>query len=441
MEDIPFSLLIVALLVLVFLSGFFGASETALMTLNRYRLRHLARAGHPAAVRAQRLLERPDQLIGLLMLWINFMNSLASGLATFVALKLFGDTGIAIATGIMTFLLLVFTDIAPKTLAALHPERVAFPAAFVLTPLLWISRPVVHVVNGMANALLRLFGVRAEEAAVHSLSSEELRTVVMEAGAMIPKRHQSMLLNLIDLEKVTVEDIMVPRSEITGIDITDDWGNIINTLSGSQYTRMPLYRENIDHVIGILHMRDVLPLLHRGELNHASLERTAREPYFIPENTTLNRQLLNFQRARRRIGFAVDEYGDIRGLVTLEDLLEEIVGEFTSDPSAHFEDIQPQDDGTWLVDGSVSIRTLNSVLHMKLPVDGPKTLNGLIIEELEMIPENNTSLLLGGRPVDILQTRENMVKTVRIHPAWQRPDAQPTLTTDATGTARKQRHE
>jgi magnesium and cobalt exporter, CNNM family len=238
---------------------------------------------------------------------------------------------------------------------------------------------------------------------------------------MIPERHQSMLLNLMDLENVTVEDIMVPRNEITGIDINDDWETISKTLTDSQYTRMPLFDENIDRVIGILHMRDVLPHLYRGELDHAALRDIAREPYFIPESTSLNRQLLNFQRERRRIGFAVDEYGDLQGLVTLEDILEEIVGEFTSDPSARVEDIRPQEDGTWLVDGTVSIRTLNSVLHMALSTDGPKTLNGLIIEELEMIPETNTSLLLDRHPVDILQIKDNMVKTVRIHPSLERP--------------------
>jgi len=238
----------------------------------------------------------------------------------------------------------------------------------------------------------------------------------MEAGAMIPKRHQQMLLNLIDLEKVTVEDIMVPRNEIAGIDIADEWNVISRTLSESQHTRLPLYRESIDHVIGILHMRDVLPHLYRDELDHDSLARTARESYFIPVNTSLNRQLLNFQRKRRRIGFAVDEYGDIQGLVTLEDILEEIVGEFTSDPWARFEDIQPQDDGTWLVDGTVSIRNMNSALGMSLDTDGPKTLNGYITETLEMIPENNTSLLIDNHPVDILQVKENRVRTVRVHP-------------------------
>ncbi len=430
MDDIPLSALLAALLLLIMLSAFFSGSETGLMTLNRYRLRHLADQRHPGAMRAQKLLQRQDRLIGLILLGNNFVNILASILMTLIALRIHDDAGFIFAAGmLLTVVVLLFAEVTPKTLAALHPERIAFPAAYVYGPLLWLMYPLVWVINAVANGLLRMIGVTPEDGASQALTREELRTVVMEAGAMIPARHQSMLLNLIDLENVTVEDIMVPRSEITGIDINDDWNIITKTLSDSQYTRMPLYRENIDQVIGILHMRDVLPLLYREELDHSALERTARAPYFIPESTSLNRQLLNFQRERRRIGFAVDEYGDIQGLVTMEDLLEEIVGEFTSDPSAHFEDIQPQEDGTWLVDGSVSIRTLNSVLHMKLAIDGPKTLNGLIIEELEMIPENNTSLLLDGHPVDILQIRENMVKTVRIHPAWQRPDQGPSAGT------------
>jgi Mg2+/Co2+ transporter CorB len=417
LDDTPLSVLFAALFFLIVLSAFFSGSETGLMTLNRYRLRHLADKNHPGALRAQKLLARQDRLIGLILLGNNFVNILASMLMTLIALRINDDAGFIFAAGmVLTIVVLLFAEVTPKTLAALHPERIAFPAAFVYVPLLRLLYPLVWVVNMIANGLLRLLGVSPEDGASQALTKEELRTVVLEAGAMIPKRHQSMLLNLMDLEHVTVEDIMVPRNEVTGIDINDDWSTISKTLTDSQYTRMPLYDENIDHVIGILHMRDVLPHLHRNELDHAALRGIAREPYFIPETTSLNRQLLNFQRERRRIGFAVDEYGDIQGLVTLEDILEEIVGEFTSDPSAQFEDIQPQVDGTWLVDGTVSIRTLNTVLNMALSTDGPKTLNGLIIEELEMIPENNTSLLLDDHPVDILQIKENMVKTVRIHP-------------------------
>ncbi len=418
MDDTPLSVLFSVLFLLILLSAFFSGSETGLMTLNRYRLRHLAEKKHPGALRAQKLLKRQDRLIGLILLGNNLVNVLASILMTLITLRLYNDTNLVFAAGmVLTVVILLFAEVTPKTLAALHPERIAFPAAYIYTPLLKILYPFVWVLNVVANNLLKLFGVSGEDQASQALTKEELRTVVIEAGAMIPKRHQSMLLNLMDLEKVTVEDIMVPRNEVTGIDIDDDWDNTVRLLSGSQYTRLPLFRENIDQVIGTLHMRDVLPLLYRDQLNRDALQRIAREPYFIPESTSLNRQLLNFQQERRRIGFAVDEYGGIQGLVTLEDILEEIVGEFTSDPAAHFDDITPQDDGSWLVDGSINIRSLNIALDMSLPTDGPKTLNGLVTEHLEMIPETGTSLLLDKHPVEIVQIKENMVKTVRIYPS------------------------
>jgi len=372
LDDIHLGVLFLALLILILLSAFFSGSETGLMTLNRYKLRHLAEKGHPGALRAARLLERPDRLIGLILLGNNFVNILASMLTTLIALRLWGESGIAIAAGILTLLILIFAEVMPKTLAALHPERIALPAAWIYIPLMKLLNPLVWLVNLIANAVLKLLRVPIDGQMSHALSTEELRTVVKEAGAMIPKRHQAMLLNLMDLEKVTVEDIMVPRNEITGIDIDADWESTTKLLATSQYTRLPLYRENINDAIGFLHMRNVLPLLHQDKLDRDALLHIARSPYFIPENTSLNRQLLNFQREHRRIGFAVDEYGDIQGLVTLEDILEEIVGEFTSDPTAHIEDIVPQADGTWIVDGSTTIRTLNSTLGMALSTTGDR---------------------------------------------------------------------
>jgi Mg2+/Co2+ transporter CorB len=418
LDNVPLSVLLLALVLLILLSAFFSGSETGLMTLNRYRLRHLADKQHKGAVRVQALLQRQDRLIGLILLGNNFVNVLASILMTLITLRLYNDTGYVFAGGmLLTVIILLFAEVTPKTLAALHPERIAFPAAHVYTPLMKLLYPFVWLVNAAANLVLKLFGVSPGEQASQALTTEELRTVVIEAGALIPKRHQSMLLNLMDLEKVTVEDIMVPRNEIYGIDLDEDWETIAKALSVTQHTRLPLYRESINNAVGILHMRNVLPLLHRDELDRESLQEIARAPYFIPENTSLNEQLLNFQHEKRRIGFAVDEYGDIQGLVTMEDILEEIVGEFTSDPAAHLEDIIPQDDGSWLVDGSINIRALNTALRMRLPTDGPKTLNGLIIEQLEMIPGAGTSLLLDNHPVDIIRIRENTVKTVRIYPA------------------------
>jgi Mg2+/Co2+ transporter CorB len=421
LEDIPLSVLFGALIFLLMLSAFFSSSETGLMMLNRYRLRHLARANHAGAKRAQKLLERPDRLIGLILLGNNFVNVLASAITTVIGLRLGGEPGIAIGAGILTLVILVFAEVTPKTLAALHPERVAFPAAFIYVPLLAVLYPLVWAVNLIANGLLRLIRVHPQDSSTDALSQEELRTVVLEAGAMIPKRHQDMLLNIIDLEKVTVEDIMVPRKEVTGIDLEDDWDDIIRQITASQYTRLPVYRNSIDHVAGFIHLRRVLPLMMRNQLDMETLEGLIREPVFIPENTPLNRQLLNFQRERRRIGLVIDEYGDIQGLATLEDILEEVVGEFTTDPATSIRDYTPEEDGSFLVNGTVTIRELNRSLHMELPTDGPKTLNGMVLEYLEHIPEPGTSLLLSGYPVDIVQTRGNLVKTLRVHAGRRRP--------------------
>lgn len=415
MDDIPLSALFIALFILLLLSAFFSGSETGLMTLNRYRLRHLADKQHPGARRVQQLLDQPDRLIGLILLGNNFVNVLASMLTTLIALRLAGEAGVAIAAGLLVLVLLIFAEVTPKTLAALHPERIAFPAAFIYIPLLRVLYPLVWLVNAITSNLLKLFGVSTSEQRSDALSSEELRTVVKEAGALIPERHQDMLLNLIDLEKVTVEDVMVPRNEVTGINLTDDWETISRQLADSQYTRLPVYRETIDRVIGTLHMRDILPLLYRNELDADTLQDIVREPYFIPENTSLNQQILNFQKNKRRTGFVVDEYGDLQGLVALVDILEEVVGEFATDPADHHKDVVPQEDGSWLVDGSISIRSLNNNLDMSLATDGPRTLNGLITEYLETIPDIGTSLLLDRRPVEIIKIRDNMIKTVRIH--------------------------
>ncbi|MFZ0469743.1 MAG: HlyC/CorC family transporter [Thiogranum sp.] len=423
MQDIPLSVLFGALIFLILLSAFFSSSETGLMTLNRYRLRHLAQANHAGAKRAQKLLERPDRLIGLILLGNNFVNVMASAITTVIALRLGGEPAIAIAAGILTLVILVFAEVTPKTLAALHPERVAFPAAFIYGPLLWLLYPLVWVVNSIANGLLRLMRIYPADGSGDALSQEELRTVVLEAGAMIPKRHQDMLLNIIDLEKVSVEDIMVPRTEITGIDLEDDWDDIIRQITHSQYTRLPVFHESIDHVTGFIHLRKVLPLLMHGDLDRETLENLVKEPLFIPENTPLNRQLLNFQRERQRVGLVVDEYGDIRGLATLEDILEEVVGEFTTDPSTSISDFTAEEDGSFLVNGMVNVRDLNRALDMELPTDGPKTLNGMVLEYLEDIPEPGTSLLLSGYPVEIIQTRGNRVKTLRVYPAQRRPAA------------------
>jgi len=420
LNDLPLGALFGALAFLLLLSAFFSGSETALMTLNRYRLRHLAAAGHPGAKLAERLLQKPDRLIGLILLGNNFVNILASSLATIIAIRLGGEGAIPVAAGLLTLVVLIFSEVAPKTLAALNPERLAFPASWVYTPLLRALFPLVWLVNLMANAVLRLFGIYADEAEGAALSREELRTVVNEAGAMIPKRHQKMLLNILDLEKVTVDDIMVPRSELDGIDLDNPIDVILEQLEQTPYTRVLAFRGSIDHVAGFLHSRRVMQAQLDGELTRETLEGLIRQPYYIPKGTPLNRQLLNFQRNRRRTALVVDEYGDVQGLVTMADLLEEIVGEFATDPADAIADVQPQDDGSFLVDGGANLRDLVRTMHWELPTDGPKTLNGLIVEHLESIPETGTSLMIAGYPIEVVQIQDNAVKTARIRPDERR---------------------
>lgn len=421
LHDIPLWALFLAIALLVLFSAFFSGSETGLISLNRYRLRHLVKDGDSGAIRASDLLKRPDRLIGLILLGNNFVNILASSIATIIALRLIGEDGVLPASLLLTVVVLIFAEITPKTLAALHPERFAFPATLLIKPLLRVLYPLVWLLNTVPNALLRLMGVSQEDVKSHNISSEELRTVVNEAGAMIPQRHQKMLLSILDLEKVTVEDIMIPRNEIGGIDLEDDWESILNQISTSQHTRLPVFHGDINNVQGFIHLRNILALQRQKELTRDDLMKVIHEAYFIPEGSALNTQLLNFQKKRRRIGLVVDEYGDIQGLVTLDDILEEIVGEFTTDPAASTsKEIHPQEDGSFLVDGSANIRELNRVMKWDLPTDGPKTLNGMITEYLETIPETGTSLLLEGYPIDIVQTSSSSVKTVRIDPSYKR---------------------
>ena len=420
MNEIPTGALFAILGLLIVLSGFFSSSETALISLNRYRLRHLAKAGHRSARLAARLLERPDRLIGVILLGNNFVNIVASSLATLIALRLGGEAAIAVATGLLTLVILIFAEVAPKTMAALYPERVAFPFSWPLAVLLKLLYPLVWVINLVANALLRAVRVNPEGGDGDSLSREELRTVVNEAGAMIPRRHQKMLTNILDLEKATVEDIMVPRNEIAGIDLQDSWEEIITQISNAQHSRLPVFDSSIDDVRGMLHLRKVITDLIRGRLDREKLLERMTPNYFVPEGTRLHTQLVNFQHNQRRIGIVVDEYGDVMGLVTLEDILEEIVGEFTTDPASLSRHLRRQDNGSYLAQGNVSVRELNRVLDWQLPTDGPKTLNGLILEHLQAIPQPGTSMKIHEFPVTIVQTQENRVKTAEIMPMRRR---------------------
>jgi Mg2+/Co2+ transporter CorB len=418
MEHPSLGLLFAALAGLLILAAFFAGSETALMSLNRYRLRHRANEGSRGARLAEALLKRPDRLIGLILLLSTLVNVAAPMLVGFIALKLGGEFLVAFGAALLAFVLLIFCEVAPKTYGALHPERLALPAAYIYTPLLFVLYPFVWFTNLLANGVLRMFGV-SRQVAANSLSSEELRTVVAEAGAMIPRRHQQMLVSILDLENATVEDIMVPRNEIVGIDIDDDWDRIMEQLRQSQHTRLPVYQGEIDRIIGLLHMKQVVHELARGHLDPDTLTAAAqaREPYFVPSGTTLNMQLLNFQRNKRRMAFVVDEYGDIQGLVTIEDILEEIVGEFTTDPATMMhKDVHAEADGSYVASASATIRALNRSMRWNLPTDGPKTLNGLIVEFLETIPEPGTTLKMSDYMLEVLQTGDNAIKTVRIRP-------------------------
>ena len=425
MDNISTQMLFIILGILILLSAYFSGSETGLMSLNRYRLRHLEKEKHKGAKRVSKLLQRPDRLIGLILIGNNLVNITASAIATIIALRLsneFGvseDISLSIATIVLTIVVLIFAEVTPKTLAALYPEKIAFPSSILLSLLLKILLPIVITVNWITNGILLLLGISSEQREQHSLSSEELRTVVNESGALLHEQDQSMLMSILDLEKVSVDDIMIPRSELVGIDVNDDWKKIQKQLTQANHTRVLLYRDNIDDVVGYIHARDALKLLSKSQFTKATLLRAVRELYFIPEGTPLNIQLLKFQHAKERLGLVVDEYGDIQGLVTLEDILEEIVGDFTTTQTpTPSDEVTLQPDGSYLVDGSASIRDVNKEMSWQLPTDGPKTLNGLIIEHLEDIPKNNISVRIAGYPIEIVEASENRIKTVRVMPEY-----------------------
>ena len=415
MGDVPLSALFGVLFLLLALSAFFSGSETALMSLNRYQLRHKARQGHRGARLADKLLERPDRLIGLILLGNNLVNFSAASLVALIALKIGGEPAVAIGTLLLTLVVLIFSEAAPKTLAALHPERLAFPASLIYYPLLKISYPIVWLVNVMANGVLFVFGVRAGDNELRALTHEELRTVVFEAGSRISTRYQRMLISILDLEKVTVDDVMVPHNEIVGINLDDPPEVIEQIIVDSRHTRLPVYCDTIDKVEGILHLRQ-LANLASFEFASGDLKKLLREPYFVPEGTPLSTQLVQFQRRRERIALVVDEYGDIQGIVTLEDILEEIVGEFTTDPADDVDDVHEEAPDQFLVDASAYIRDLNRSQGWELPTDGPKTLNGLIVERLETIPDPGACLEIEGYPLEIVASDDKRIQSVRIRP-------------------------
>nr|WP_170841542.1 HlyC/CorC family transporter [Nitrosomonas aestuarii] len=414
----PLYILLLILFLLLILSGFFSLSETSMMAINRYRLKHMAKQGHRGARLTSHLLDKTDRLLGVILLGNNLLNTASATLVAVIIAMFFGQDELALLIGTicLTFAILIFSEITPKVIAAAYPERIAMFASYILTPLLKILYPVVWFINLFVSGLLALMRLNPKNAAApQTISTEELKTLVLEGGHFIQKKHQSMLLNLFDLETVTVDDVIVPRSQVEAIDLAADNETIQAQLLTCHHTRLPVYRERMDNIVGIIHMRKVLNHTKSGPITVTTLENIMQQPYFIPSGTPLFSQLQLFQENRRRIGMVVDEYGEWMGLVTLEDILEEIIGEFTTHAPTHAGTYVKQEDGSIIVEGSVLLRDLNRKLDMQFPLDGPKTLNGLILEYLKDIPEGGTGLNIAGYPMEIMQVKNQAVKTVRIH--------------------------
>ncbi len=419
MQNNSLGLLFSLLILFILLSAFFSGSETGIMTANRYKLRHQAKTGSKSAKRILTLLGQPDRLIGTILIGNNIVNIAASSVATLIGLHLAGDPGVAMAAGALTFVLLIFGEVGPKTFAARHPERVAHIAAFVLSGLMRLMHPLVSLINFTTNLFFRFNPLAVAD---HGLNRDELRTLVQDV--FIPKQHRSMLLGVLELDGITVNDIMVPRGEVQGINIDEDIADIEKQLRRTQHTRLPVFRGELNDCIGILHVRNSTRFLGKPELTKSEILQYVREPYFVPEGTTLPTQLVQFQKLKRRFGLVVDEYGDVQGIVTLEAILEEIVGEFTTSLTDSNKEILKQADGSWLVDGGCSIRDINRMLQWQLPTDGPKTLSGLIMETLETIPESLLSLRIGNYCVEVMQIKDNTVKVARLLPLDSKNSAQ-----------------
>lgn len=418
MEHISTTTLIVTLIIMVVVSAYFSGSETGMMTLNRYRLRHKAKQGNRAAKRVEKLLRKPDRLISLVLIGNNLVNILASALATIVGIRLYGNAGVAIATGVLTFVVLVFAEVLPKTIAALYPEKVAYPSSWLLGPLQFLMMPLVWLLNTITRLLMRMVGIKVDNIISTALSKDELRTIVHESRSQISRRNQDMLLSVLDLEKVSVDDIMVPRNEIVGININDDWKSIVRQLTHSPHGRIVLYRDSLDDAIGMLRVREAYRLMtEKKEFTKEVMLRSADEIYFVPEGTPLSVQLVKFQRNKKKVGLVVDEYGDIQGLVTVEDILEEIVGDFTTSMSPTLaEEVTPQNDGSVIIEGSANVRELNKAFNWTLPEDDARTVNGMILEEIQEIPAAGTRIRLSQYDIDILDVQDNMIKQVRVTP-------------------------
>ncbi len=412
-----FLLLISLFILLVFISAFFSSSETGMMSINRYRLRHRARKGHKASVRVQDMLKRPDRLLGVILIGNTFANVLASAVATVLSVRLFGEFGVFLATIAVTLILLVFSEITPKTFAAIKPDWISYHFSL---PLKWLAKllyPVVWLSTTVSNGILWCFQVNVKKAStVEHLSIDELRTVLSDAAGKVSSHYKQMLVSILDLADATVEDVMVPLHDIKGIDMNESWENILERLSSTQHTWLPVYQGSLESIKGMLHVRSALNKFAQNKMNKTVLLDAAEEVYFIPEGAQLDVQLFNFQRERRRIAMVLDEYGEIQGLVTMEDILEEIVGEFTTDWSAAEHGVRQSADGAYLIEGRLNIRDLNRLLSLELPMSGPRTLSGVIVEHLEMLPESQVCLRIAGYPIEVVKIKGNKIAEAKIIP-------------------------
>lgn len=422
-DEASLTVLIVSFLLLLLASAYFSSSETGMMTLNRYRLKHLRRNNHPGATRASKLLESPDKLIGVILIGNNFVNFLAASIASSIAVVILGEPAPLATAIVLTLVVLIFAEVTPKTVAALHPEKIAYPSSLILILLLKLLYPVVWMINIVSNGLVRLLGFNSvHDDTQQQLTPEELRTVVYESSGRIPRRRHGMLLNILDLEKVCVDEIMVPKNDIIGVDIDDDLRDILDQISAAHHTRIPVYKQHMDNLLGILHMRSTGKFLRMETLNKAAILQETTDVYYIPETTPLHTQLFNFQKKKLRMAIVVDEFGAVKGMVTLEDILEEIVGEFTTDLTTNSKDIHAQEDGSFLIDGSATIRDINRTLSWELDASGAKTLNGLLMEILESIPDSLVGIKLDGYYAEIVQVKDNVIRTVRMRQIEEKSD-------------------
>lgn len=417
LDSIPLSTLFITLLICLILSAYFSGSETGLLSMNKYRVRFLAEQGNKGAQKAEHLLEKPDILLTFILIFNNLVNISASAIATMIGMRLYGDLGVAVATGALTLVMLIFSEIFPKTVAAMHSEKVGLITSHILTPLIKVFSPLVWIINLFTKTLMRLVGLKPD-LQKQVISREELRSIVSEAGEATPdEQHPQMLLSILDMETVTVEDIMVPRNEIAGIDIDDDWKAIMRQLNHAAHNRIVLYKDNMDkNVLGMVRVREAFRLmLEKNEFSKETLIRAADEVYFIPEGTPLKTQLANFRANKERIGLVVDEYGDIKGLVTLEDILEEIVGEFTTSTAPTIEqEVVAQSDGSFIIEGSANLRDLNKLFNWDLDTEEARTFNGLILEHLEEIPDEGKTCEINGLQITILEVNDNMIKQAKV---------------------------